>query len=767
MTAVRFPARPGMGDEMPPMGEGESLWGFPRRDAAAWENDARLILAILESALDCVIVMDAEGRVLEFNRSAVQTFGYSRAEAVGAELAELIIPPALRDRHRRGLERFLRTGTGAILDRRIEMPAVSADGRELPVELTVTAIAGAQPPLFVGYLRDLTDQHRAQRRAAAQHAVAQALAQSQSAQEAVDQVLVALGDALGFEMGAVWLVDEPARALRCAAFWQRSSIVVEEFRELTMRLAIPQGVSPLGRAWESRRPSWTADAPAEDDFPRTEVAARAGLHGALWVPVISGGEVLGVLEFFSRAENPLDDALLATLSTVGNQIGEFLRRRRAEDQLAHQALHDPLTGLPNRTVFVDRLRRALAHCSRSGRSVAVLFIDLDDFKAVNDTLGHQAGDELLADVAMRLGVTLRRAEMLARFGGDEFAILLEELEDAADAAGVAARVAAALKPPFVLDGSEHFVSGSVGITVTDDAGADPAELLRDADVAMYRAKERGRGCYELFDEHLRDRALRRVRLDNALRGALDRSELRLAYQPVFRVADRSLAGVEALLRWQHPELGAVSPADFIPAAERSGLIVPIGRWVLEEACRQAGRWRDLELQRGPLHVSVNVSVHQLAGQEFVDTVAHAVSQAGIDAGHLRLEITETVLMQTSGSGLETLHGLRRLGVNVVLDDFGTGYSSLSYIDRFPLDGIKIDRAFIAGLDDNPTRRAILAAVITMADTLELPVVAEGIETARQFADIERLGCRLAQGYHLGRPMPAEQITTLALGSPAR
>jgi diguanylate cyclase (GGDEF)-like protein/PAS domain S-box-containing protein len=727
------------------MSAGESVW--------AGESDARLTLAILESALDCVIVMDHRGRVVEFNRSAVQTFGYSRVEAVGAELAELIVPPSLRERHRRGLERFLRTGRGSILDQRIEMPAVSADGGELPVELTVTVVAGTQPPLFVGYVRDLTDQHRAQRRAAAQHAVARALAQSQSAQEAVDQVLVALGEALGFDMGAVWLVDEPEHALHCAAFWQ-PSIVVEEFREMTMRLAIPRGVGPLGRCWESRRPLSTTDAPAEPDYPRTEVAARAGLHGALWVPVLSGGEVLGVLEFYSRAENPLDDALLGTLSTVGNQIGEFLRRRRAEDRLAHQALHDPLTGLPNRTVFVDRLHRALDRCSRSRRSVAVLFIDLDDFKAINDTLGHQAGDELLAAVATRLGATLRRAETLARFGGDEFAILLEELEDVADAAGVAERVAGALEPPFVLDGSEHFVSGSIGITVTDDADADPAALLRDADVAMYRAKERGRAHYELFDERLRDRALRRVRLDNALRGALDRGELHLAYQPIFRVADRSLAGVEALLRWEHPELGAVSPADFIPAAERSGLIVPIGRWVLEEACRQAARWA---LEQ-PLIVSVNVSVHQLAGREFVDTVSHAVGEAGIDAGQLTLEVTESVFMHGSGAGLATLHALRGLGVRVVLDDFGTGYSSLSYIDRVPLDAIKIDRAFIAGLDDNPTRRAILAAVITMADTLGLPVVAEGIETPSQLADVERLGCRLAQGYHLGQPMPAEEIT---------
>ena len=731
----------------------------------AADDDVRLTLAILESALDCVIVMDGHGRVLEFNDSAVETFGYSRSEAVGAELAELIVPPALRDRHRSGLNRFLETGEDTVLNRRIELPAVHADGHELPVELTITAIERGGPPLFVGYLRDLTDQQRARRRDAAQYAVAHALAESRSAEEAIDQVLTALGEALDFEVGAMWLVDESAQMLHCAAFWQQPSIVVDEFREITMRLAIPRGVSPLGRAWDSRRPSRTIDAPAEPGYQRAEVSARAGLHGALWVPVVSGGEVLGVLEFYSRAENPLDEALLATLSIVGGQVGEFLRRRRAEDELAHHALHDQLTGLPNRAVFVDRLRRALGQSARSGRSVAVLFVDLDDFKAINDTLGHQAGDELLTAVAMRLGGTLRRAEMLARFGGDEFVILLEELADVADAVSVAERVAAALDGAFVLQGSEHFVSASVGIAITDSADADSTDLLRDADVAMYRAKERGRARYELFDQRLRDRAFARVRFDKALRGAVDRGELRLVYQPIFNVGDRSLAGVEALLRWKHPEWGEVSPAEFIPAAERSGLMVPIGTWVLQEACRQAARWRDLLPLQDPIHVSINVSAHQLVDPEFVNAVAQAIDQAGIDPPELTLEITETVLMQASGSPLDTLHRLRALGVRVVLDDFGIGYSSLSYIDRFPLDGIKVDRTFIAGLNDKPTSRAILAAIVTMADTLKLPVVAEGIQTARQLADIKALGCHLAQGYHLAKPVPPEQITTL-LSNPA-
>ncbi len=738
---------------------------FAAQDVAGDEDDARLTLAILDSALDCVVVMDGEGRVVEFNRAAEETFGFARADAVGAELAELIIPPALRAEHRRGLAHFLSTGDGPILNRRIEMTAVHADGRELPVELTVTVASRAQP-LFVGFLRDLTEQHRARRQSAAQHAAALALAESGSAQEAMDQVLVALGEALDFEVGAMWVVDERAQALRCRAFWQRPAVFVEDFRAESERLAIPRGMGPLGRAWSSRRPSWTVDAPAEPGYPRAEIAARTGLQGALWVPVLSGGEVLGVLEFYSRAENALDDALLATMSTVGSQIGEFLRRRRAEDELAHQALHDQLTGLANRAVFVDRLGRALDRSSRTGRAVAVLFFDLDDFKLVNDTLGHHVGDELLAGMAARLRGTLRRGELLARFGGDEFAILLEELDDVVDAVRVADRVAAALEPPFVLEGSEHFVTASVGIAVSDDAGAGPADLLRDADVAMYRAKERGRGRCEVFDEHLRDRALRRVRLENALRGAVDRGELQLAYQPVFRIADRSLAGVEALLRWQHPEWRRASPADFLPAAERSGLIAPIGSWVLEQACCQAARWRELSPHRKPMLVAVNVSAHQVVGQGFAETVAQAIAKAGIDGGQVALEVTETVLMQTGGAALDTLHGLRESGVRVILDDFGTGYSSLSHIDRFPLDAIKIDRTFVAGLQDNLTRHAILAAIVAMAESLRLPVVAEGVECDGQLDVVDRLGCRLAQGYHLGRPMAAEQITSLLFADAA-
>jgi diguanylate cyclase (GGDEF)-like protein/PAS domain S-box-containing protein len=752
---------------MSQMPQGQAVRRLRGLDLAAAEIDARLTLAVLEAALDCVIVMGGDGRVLEFNRSARETFGYSRAQAVGAELAELIVPPALRDRHRWGLKRFLESGRGTILNRRIEMPAVDADGRELPVELTITAIAGAQPPLFVGYLRDLTEQRRARRRAGAQHAVAQALAESRSEQEAMDQVLIGLGEALGFEVGAMWLVDEPAQALRCAAFWRRPSITVDEFRDMSMRLAIPRGVGPLGRAWKSRRPSRTVDAPAEPDYPRAEVAARAGLHGALWVPVVSGGEVLGVLEFYSRAENPLDDALLTTLSTVGNQIGEVLRRRRAEDELAHRALHDQLTGLPNRAVFVERLRRALDHSPRSGRSVAVLFVDLDDFKLVNDMLGHQAGDELLVTVAERLMAALRRedtvarsgARTVARIGGDEFIVLCEDIADEHDALRVAERIGREIASPTRLAGEERVVTASIGLAVGQGDRTSPEALIRDADVALYRAKERGRGLWEVFEASMRSRLLARVDAEAELRRALERDELCLHFQPIIALDSGAPCGAEALIRWHHPQRGLVPPSEFIPVAERTGLIHEIGRFVLAGACRQLASWSGCD---PALTVSVNLSARQLDDRRFVAGVADTLRDTGGEPGRLRVEITERLLVQEGGmpvEALQALQALRELGVKLALDDFGTGYSSLSHVRRLPLDMLKLDGSFVAELPDSAAT-AIVAAVVEIARALHIAVVAEGVETPEQLATLRRLGCALAQGYLLAAPMSAGDMTQL-------
>ncbi len=442
---------------------------------------------------------------------------------------------------------------------------------------------------------------------------------------------------------------------------------------------------------------------------------------------------------------------------VARMVGttqDVTEQRAAERLLEHQALHDPLTGLPNRALFIDRLQHALTRARRPGSSLAVYFCDVDDFKDVNDSLGHDAGDELLVALPPRLREGLRAGDTVARFGGDEFVILCEDLASEAEAIRIAERIAEAFGLPFELDGRPHHLSVSVGVVFVKAGEASATEVLRDADAAMYRAKGGGKGRFELFDAQMRASLVARLQTEADLRRALEDEELRLHYQPVIDVSDGSFVGAEALVRWQHPERGLLAPAEFIAVAEDSGLIAPLGAWVLEEACRQALGWG------GGRFVSVNLSPRQLSHSDVPALLQRALAETGVDPALIELEITENVLMEQSAGALATLRRLKAMGVRLMLDDFGTGWSSLAYLKRFPLDGLKIDREFVDGLGSEPEDTAIVAAVLSMASALELDVIAEGVETEAQLAWLRERGCGLAQGFLLGRPMPADELVAL-------
>ncbi|MCB9012190.1 MAG: EAL domain-containing protein, partial [Actinobacteria bacterium] len=448
-------------------------------------------------------------------------------------------------------------------------------------------------------------------------------------------------------------------------------------------------------------------------------------------------------------DNPSVDAIVITLRDVTH-------RRELEAQLERRALHDPLTGLANRTLFTDRVRHALQRAVRQpAAGTAVVFIDLDDFKAVNDGMGHGAGDELLREVGGRLRSCIRPADTVARLGGDEFALLLEDLDTPDQARHLAERALEMLKMPLHVGDLDLAVPASAGIAfATPDCTVDT--ILRDADLAMYSAKNAGKSQVAMFDDALRDVAARRLALRAALPEALRLDQFRLAYQPIHDVADRHLRGFEALLRWDHPEDGEVSPADFIPDAEESGLIVDIGRWVLHQACLQAAEWNRLAAR--PLEMSVNVSGVQLRHPAFLTDVAQALANAGLPANHLTLEITESVLID-HGDDMAVLTSLREMGVGLALDDFGTGYSSLAYLQRFPVTSVKIDRAFVSQLSSGGDD-ALVRSVVAIAEALSLTTVAEGVETDEQLSILDGLECALAQGYHVGRPESAEHITEL-------
>jgi diguanylate cyclase (GGDEF)-like protein/PAS domain S-box-containing protein len=447
----------------------------------------------------------------------------------------------------------------------------------------------------------------------------------------------------------------------------------------------------------------------------------------------------------------IDDENVRGIVLNGRDVSE---RKAFEEQLAHQAFHDPVTSLANRALFAERVRHAVARARREAAGLAVLFLDLDDFKTVNDSLGHAAGDAVLRDVAKRLDACVRASDTAARFGGDEFAVLLEDITSAQEAADTAERILESLAVPLFLDGKEIYIGSSVGISIVGgDATADADELIRNADAAMYIAKRDGKGGYRIFEPAMHEGVLERLELRADLQRAMAGGQLELHYQPVVRLADGMVTGVEALLRWRHPERGIVPPDVFIPLAEEMGLIVPIGRWVIREACRQARQMQTLLPAEPPLTMAVNLSVKQLQHSDIAADVADALAESGLSASCLTLEITETVMMTDTETSLQRLNDLKRLGVRLAMDDFGTGYSSLSYLSRLPVDVIKMDRSFLSA-GASPQTSALASAVVGLGETLQLEVVAEGIEYEEQWSGLRELGCDLGQGFLFARPMDA-------------
>jgi diguanylate cyclase (GGDEF)-like protein/PAS domain S-box-containing protein len=452
-----------------------------------------------------------------------------------------------------------------------------------------------------------------------------------------------------------------------------------------------------------------------------------------------------------------DRGNLAGMIGVSTDISE---RKALEAELERRASHDPLTGLPNRHTLVDRLGQALLRTKRGkeGRKVGVLFMDLDGFKTINDSLGHEAGDRLLVTVAERLRKRLRPEDVLARFGGDEFAVLLEDVADASETIRVAQRIAESLREPFTVNDHQVNLSTSVGIALgSAHTKDDPEGMLRNADAAMYKAKEQGLGCYAVFDPAMQTRAQERLELEAELRRALEQGEFVLYYQPEVSLYNGSMVGLEALLRWQHPERGLLKPSAFVPLAEETDVIAPIGRWVLEEACRQAKRWEEEHPLASPMTMEVNLSSKQLRRRELARTVEEALTRAGVEAHTLALDITETVLIGASEHNAQALEALKKMGIRLSLDDFGTGYSSLSYLKRLPVDRVKVDRSFVKGLGGNATDTAVVRMIIELCHTLGVEVLAEGVETSEQAALLKDMGCDVGQGYYFARPLRSEEL----------
>jgi diguanylate cyclase (GGDEF)-like protein/PAS domain S-box-containing protein len=518
----------------------------------------------------------------------------------------------------------------------------------------------------------------------------------------------------------------------------------------------------LAVALRTGRPSVVEDWEQERELALWTGQAALGTRSGIVARIEGPERPWGCFVVSSTSPRRYSSSDISFIQSLANILADAIERQDAEDAIQHQSLHDSLTGLPNRTLFADRLEQAFERLRRRHHALAsILFIDVDHFKHVNDALGHQAGDELLVAIAQRLHEAVRPTDTVARRSGDEFVVLLDEILSERDAIATAERIAAGFSRPFVLGSSTQFVTASIGIALAD-AYMSPYELLKNADAAMYRAKARGRARYELFDEDMRVRAMATLRIESDLTRALDQGELRLVYQPLVELSDESIRGVEALLRWDHPQRGVISPDEFIPVAEESGLIDRIGRWVIEEALRAAGHWHRLRPDCAPLLVGVNVSTQQLLNPRFAGMLSEQITAAGVPPDTLCLEFSERVLLNEAEPVRKALRELYDLGVALVLDDFGTGESSLTNLAGLPLRSLKVDRAFVSKLGTESADRQLAQALIAVGQALSFRVLGTGAETRDQLIELKRLGAHAVQGYVFSAPVPEHEITAMLL-----
>jgi diguanylate cyclase (GGDEF)-like protein/PAS domain S-box-containing protein len=706
------------------------------------ESEARF-RALVQHATDIVIVLDEHGTVTYISPAIDAVFGKDADELIGGNFTEHLDDDGIAQSQL--LYQQLIDHPDEPVPTEFHVP--DGDGWRW-IEATWTnqlhepAVRG-----FVGNLRDITDRKRANAFGVAETRVLEMILSGAPVPETLSSLIRAVETYIPDGAGSIRLLKE-SRALECVA---APSLPPEYIAEVTGHTTVAD-VEAFLSATETR-----VLIDIERDGARPDLNAlclRNGLLGMWSSPIRTpdGSDFLGLFAFFVRTVREPRATELAILERARDLAALAIDRDARTMELGHLALHDTLTGLPNRALAQDRLEHALERLAQTEEDthVALLFVDLDRFKLVNDGLGHDAGDELLIAVSRRLAASVRRQDTIARIGGDEFVVLCEDLRDEDQAVELADRAAQAFTEPFVLSRAEVTVSASIGIAVTNRSSDRASNLLQEADAAMYRAKRRGGARHELFDDAMHTQAVSRLLTERALRRALERDELRVLFQPEFDLTTGRRVAVEALLRWDHPVRGMVSPGDFLKVAEETGMIVPMGAWVVAQACEVARTTRQAVAQP-PLTVSINVSARQLQRPDFPKTISRTAREAGVDPTTLCLEVAESALLDDLDTMTEALRALKDVGVQLAIDDFGTGGSSLTYLRRFPFDQLKIDRMFVEGLGRSAADDAIVAATIDMAHALDMVVSAEGVETEEQRLRLVDLGCDRAQGYHLGAP----------------
>ncbi len=696
------------------------------------ESEARL-RAIVDTANDAIITMDGKGIIRDFNKAAERLFGYGAAEAIGRSVG-ILMPSPLREEHDGHVERYLRTGVGKIIGVGREVTGQRRDGTRFPLHLSVSRVPMAQP-LFTGVLHDLT-------------AIKHVENQLRLHQERLEELVAA-------RVQELTLANE--KLLLFAGIFETTI----EGILITDAHGIIQQVNPAFTAITGYS--------AEEVIGRNPRMQKSNRHSpefyqAMWRSLLEEGQWQG--EIWNRRKNGESFPEWLSINSIKDQQGrttayvavfyDMTTVKQGEARLEFQAYHDALTGLPNRQLFNDRLERLITNCQREESMLAVMFLDLDKFKDINDTLGHDIGDLLLQEVANCLQECARDADTVARLGGDEFTVLLPGIKNGIeDAVVLAKRIINRLAQPFLLKGFEVLTSTSIGITVFPGDGEDATTLIKNADIAMYQAKSQGRNRFEYFKGEMRLELLQRLEMENDLRQALERNEFEVHYQPKMDVHSGRITGAEALVRWRRGKDELIPPNEFLPLAEETGLIFPLGEWVLRTACGQMKAWHDQGFQ--DLTLAVNISAKQFQDGNFVDKVKKVLEETGLPASGLHLEINENMVMWDVDTAMEIMEHFFALGVKLSVDDFGTGYSSLTYLRKFPLNILKIDKSFVQYLPARGDDVAMARTILDLARNMVLKTVAEGVENKGQLACLKEHGCDEIQGFLVSRPVTADKF----------
>jgi diguanylate cyclase (GGDEF)-like protein/PAS domain S-box-containing protein len=709
---------------------------------------------ILTMASDAIISVNPEEQIVLFNRGAQEIFGYTSEEAMGLPLDSLLPKhfPLLHKAHpvpdggEMDLSRNLPDRTDILGHRK--------DGSEFPAEASVSVLTENGTSTYTVILRDITERKRAESSLRLLQEITCAVSEAGDVNEALSLTLRKVCDATGWIFGQAWFPNPAGTTIECspARFIREGD--GEPFCQISRERVFFQGEGLPGQVLSSGKPLWIPEIDEADSFPRKVAARNMGFRSAVGIPVLSGSEVVAVLEFFSREPKQEDEQMVEVITTVGAQVGTAILRKRSEERLHFFSHHHSLTHLPNRLLFHERLEEAMQEARSAGKKVGVLLLDIDRFKTVNDSLGYETGDDLLKSIAKRLSETMRSGDTVAHLSGDEFALVVPNMEKKEDILLVVRKVQNCFAKPFALGSQELFCSISLGVTLFPDDEQTAESLIRNADIAMYQSKGAGGDTFRVYSPEMKARAKGLLALGNELRRGIERNEFVLHYQPFVDLSKGWIIGMEALVRWNHPDKGLVYPCDFISYSEETGLIVPLGNNIFRMALTEWSRMTP------PFLLSVNVSPRQFHQFDLYRTFSSIIEETGFDPGCLEIEITESLLMEHLDTSLETMNKLHQKGIRFSVDDFGTGYSNLSYLKQFPINRLKIDRSFVIGVPGNENDVALTRAIVSLAKSLGLEIIAEGIETPEQRDFLKEAGCQFGQGYYFSRPKPAEEIRDL-------